>query len=236
MAPPYRADEPLARHRLHTPWREIAVRVGRETAIALVLAFVVRWTVKLVMLVRHIDGPAPLWLDVTLALVPFLAASFAIVSARRLAFPRGTTIELYADRLELVAPDRPTRVVPMASLELDVVDALVEETRVVHGRALRLPLPRPAQVRIRGGRHDFEVPATAFETPSDAGRLASEVRHLREGKALPDHDYVDLHALLGSVEEAFGSLFAGKSAPNERDDLDERLDEEIARGSEPPSK
>ncbi len=240
MVSPYRAEAPLARHRLRTPWREIAVRVGRETAIALGLAFGVRWAVRLVMLARHIAGPLPLWLEVTLALVPIVAAWVAILGARRLAFARGTTLELYADRLELVAPARPARVVPLASLELDVVSTIVEETRVVHGRAVRLPLPRPAQVRIRGGRHDFEVPATAFETPWHAARLASDVRRLREGKPLLDHDRApdgaDVEALLASAEPALRPLVAGESAPSERDELDERLDEELARGSEPPAR
>jgi hypothetical protein len=233
--PPYRAAAPLARHSLHTPWREIALRVGREAAFALLLVSVVRWTVKLVMLARHIGGGSPRWLDVALAIVPVAAALVALIGARRLAFPRGTTLELYADRLELVTPGRPTRVVSMTSLEIELETAIVEERRVVNGRVLRLPLPRPAHLRIRGGRHDLVVPAAAFETPWHAARLASDVGRIREGKALMDHDRVDAHALLASVDEAFGTLVARKRVPGDQDDLDARLDEEIARESGPPS-
>lgn len=94
-----------------SPWRHVYRRAAREAAVALVVMLLVRYAINAVRMARHIDGPLPRWLEVTMVCVPIVAALFAAVRARRATQKAATAT--------VQTPTETFRTTPRAGDELD---------------------------------------------------------------------------------------------------------------------
>ena len=212
-AAPYREEAPRSRYALRTPWSRAFGLAAREIGLAIVLDIVVFRVAVSATLVRHRDE-VPSWLLGVLVLLPVLAVALWLMNVRRFLVRHGTTLELYDDRIAIVAPGSKPRVIALSSPGIEITMAPLDDLAP-------LPLLGPTNVILAGEGVRFEVSPLAFETPTAAARFASDVARLREGKAPLDHDAVGAAAVADA--RTAKQLAAG------RDDLDARLDAELAR-------
>ena len=213
-AAPYRSETPRSRYVLRTPWTRALSIAVREIGLAIVLDLVVYRSALAANLLRHRDD-VPIWLVAVIVILPVLAVLLWLWNVRRFLVRAGTMLELYDDRIAIAVPGRPIRVVAMSSPATEI-------TMAPFDAVTRLPFLAPTNVLLAGEGVRFEVSPLTFETRTAAARFASDVARLREGKAPLDHDApLDVAKL---VDERMARRRASG-----RDELDDRLDEELAR-------
>ncbi|MEO7095630.1 MAG: hypothetical protein ABI175_20400 [Polyangiales bacterium] len=125
--------------------------------------------------------------------------------------------------------------VPFDELELEVTLQPSTQTIVIDGRPQQVAFSTPARVTI--GRRDKPrvLHPSVFAQPTHALRLADDVRRLRAGLALADHDDPDLGAMLADVQHVLAAMYQPAAPPAAEDEYDARLEEEL-RALDAPKK
>jgi hypothetical protein len=217
---PYRIGEaPLARYPLRT---------SRWHSIALGVAFAVCAALAVGLLAIDFHG---VYLGVMgwVLLIAMVCVAFWLGTQ----FPRycvapGGAIVLHRDRVLVPAAfSGPPDEIPIDELELEV--QIKPHAHVVEIEGVRRHVVRMLAAGVLIGRRPRPrvLHPSVFANESQPMRLADDVRRIRAGMALADHENIDVDALFADFEHVFAALKADLDRPPPKDDYDDRLDAEL---------
>lgn len=217
---PYReSDAPLARYVLRTSWSALVIRA---------VLGVVGLSIALSLAVLTFQGIIIGMVGWVVCLAAAIFGIAMLVGLSRFKVQNGAELRVYRTHVDVPMAFAPPREMPVRDLEVEVRSRNGFQDVVVEGKPMRIPNTIPIDLTLTSPSHRRVLSALLFETPIHAARLASDVRRLREGKELVDHEHPDLEEMMGDFQRIFGDLFQQQAAPK-RDEEDERLDEELRK-------
>ena len=148
----------------------------------------------------------------------------------------GGEIVVHRDRVLIPrAFSGPPEEVPFHELEIEVQVQQERAPISIDGARHEVAFARPTMVLIGRRERPRKLHPSVFTGTTHPMRLADDVRRLRAGLSVADHENLDVGALFDDFQQALAAMNGAVAAVPEKDEYDERLDDEL-RALDAPKK